>query len=290
MNYQLLSKTTPKAKKEYKCVWCPEKILRGEKHIKEVGTYDGFFYRRWHTECWEASQKYFSENPYECEIYPHECKRGTFDHMTDSDWVDLSENRKTKLLNEIRKDVEEVLLTFTAELNCHKTWEKMCLKLDDMVRQKYLLPKKIYTWRVNIDEQYNNYASIDRGEVRGRAFIKLNNSLEETWIDFIIKPETKEKEWITTCTHTQIFDNLHRYEERIPSKTVCVNVHRSNHPCGGWNFKIKGDPRQLWVWYDWFLVPNTPKNAQIIDTIENLEKQRDEIHEDINYFRKQFEK
>lgn len=81
MNYQLLSKSDPKARKEYACIWCPEKILKGEKHVHTCGVADGDLQDgRFHMECWNVSQKFFSENPHEDEIYPHECKRGSTEH------------------------------------------------------------------------------------------------------------------------------------------------------------------------------------------------------------------
>lgn len=76
MNYQLLSKTEPVARKEYACIWCPEKIIMGEKHIHEASTFDGFQNHRWHLECWAASQNYFT-NSDETDFEPHACKRGT---------------------------------------------------------------------------------------------------------------------------------------------------------------------------------------------------------------------
>jgi hypothetical protein len=94
------------------------------------------------------------------------------------------------------------------------------------------------------------------------------------------------KEYINTCTHTQKFDKTKSicdegWEETIPVKTIVTHV-RSNTEVGfvdswfdnaphGYTFKIKGgDGRDLWVYYNWFLVPNTPKNVEIIDTIQEL--------------------
>jgi len=77
MSYSLISRTEPTARKEYNCIWCPEKILRGEKHVHEISKADEFQNHRWHLECWSASQEYFSENPGEDMLYPHESKRGS---------------------------------------------------------------------------------------------------------------------------------------------------------------------------------------------------------------------
>jgi len=77
MSYQLLSETEPVARKEYHCIWCPEKILKGEKHIHESSKYDGDFQdHRWHFECIKASARFFKESGEE-EFTPHACKRGS---------------------------------------------------------------------------------------------------------------------------------------------------------------------------------------------------------------------
>jgi len=77
MSYQLLSKTEPVARKEYCCIWCPGKILKGEKHVHESSKYDCDFQdHRWHPDCWKAAQTFFCETGEE-EFMPHACKRGT---------------------------------------------------------------------------------------------------------------------------------------------------------------------------------------------------------------------
>ena len=79
MNYQLLSDTEPVARKEYQCIWCPEKIEKGTKHRHEVSKYDSELQdHRWHLECAKASQEYFHESGEE-EFEPHACKRGTLE-------------------------------------------------------------------------------------------------------------------------------------------------------------------------------------------------------------------
>ncbi len=79
MSYQLLSKTTPTARKEYHCIWCPEKILKGEKHVHECSKYDGDFQdHRWHLECSKAADEFFQKYGEE-EFLPHEFKRGTIE-------------------------------------------------------------------------------------------------------------------------------------------------------------------------------------------------------------------
>lgn len=77
MSYQLLSKTQPIARKEYCCIWCPEKINKGEKHLHEASKYDGEFQdHRWHPECYDTASLFFKKYGEE-EFEPHSCKRGT---------------------------------------------------------------------------------------------------------------------------------------------------------------------------------------------------------------------
>jgi hypothetical protein len=77
MSYVLISETRPKAKKQYDCIWCVEKIEAGETHIHEVSKYDRQFQdHRWHPECHEAAMDYFHKYGEE-EFNPHECKRGS---------------------------------------------------------------------------------------------------------------------------------------------------------------------------------------------------------------------
>lgn len=84
MSYHLIHETKPKARKEYPCIWCVEKILPGEVHVHEVSKFDGELQdHRWHPECHEASKTYFSESGEE-EFYPHECKRGSMEHATNA--------------------------------------------------------------------------------------------------------------------------------------------------------------------------------------------------------------
>ena len=52
MSYKLLSNTTPKAKKEHKCIWCSDKILIGERYNREKSVWDGNMQNHaWHLEC-----------------------------------------------------------------------------------------------------------------------------------------------------------------------------------------------------------------------------------------------
>jgi len=76
--------TTPVAQKDYRCEWCPEPILQGQRHVYMSMLYEGtFLVTREHQECWDAVQKYWNqvnklggdENRFNFE--PHSFKRGT---------------------------------------------------------------------------------------------------------------------------------------------------------------------------------------------------------------------
>lgn len=81
MGYQLLSETQPVARNDYQCIWCPERILKGEKHIHEVSKYDGDLQdHRWHLECKKAADENFRKNE-EPEFDPNSFKRGSFEGL-----------------------------------------------------------------------------------------------------------------------------------------------------------------------------------------------------------------
>ena len=68
--------TTPKARKEHRCIYCGGPILTGEQYTQQTGFYDGAPYRnRYHSECYEAcaeESRYYNEwefMPYNAE-YP----------------------------------------------------------------------------------------------------------------------------------------------------------------------------------------------------------------------------
>lgn len=57
-SYTELKYTEPKARKEYRCIWCNEKILIGEKHAARTYIFEGDFNSdRLHLECATAMQK-----------------------------------------------------------------------------------------------------------------------------------------------------------------------------------------------------------------------------------------
>ena len=68
------NKFTPKAQKSYKCFLCGETILKGERHVKEKGLWEGaFFERRSHDTCYLAISYHMENSDFddftECEVY-----------------------------------------------------------------------------------------------------------------------------------------------------------------------------------------------------------------------------
>ena len=55
MSYESISAKYVKARSEHQCVWCGEKILKGEDHLSRAYRFDGSFQRdRVHAECEKA--------------------------------------------------------------------------------------------------------------------------------------------------------------------------------------------------------------------------------------------
>jgi hypothetical protein len=114
---------------------------------------------------------------------------------------------------------------------------------------------------------------------------------------------SSDREYITTCTHTQIFDKTKfgsENRETILAKTVVVDVKPNKNVSGidswfdtsphGYTFKIKdGDGVEKWVYYDWFLVPNTAKNVSIIDEIERINKEIENLQQKQETLRKSYD-
>ncbi len=54
--------THPVGRKDYRCEWCGETILRGEKHTQFTGMWEGEFQNwRMHDECHEAGSHFNDE-------------------------------------------------------------------------------------------------------------------------------------------------------------------------------------------------------------------------------------
>jgi len=80
MSYQLISRNKARATKVYDCIWCFEKIIKGEKYIREVSKYQKNLQdHKWHPECYEIAKIYFLKSGEE-EFSPYECKRGSLEH------------------------------------------------------------------------------------------------------------------------------------------------------------------------------------------------------------------
>lgn len=75
MGMDFYNRTTPKARKEYKCEYCNRIIHIGEKHSHETGKYDGdMFSRRLDFPCYNMMEGYCSDEQ-ENEF--------TWEHITD---------------------------------------------------------------------------------------------------------------------------------------------------------------------------------------------------------------
>ena len=75
MSYVLMGAAYPKARKEHKCIWCGERIDKGEQHLNESSIYDEHWQRhRWHLECDADARNYFRET-HEDSFDPHEAHR-----------------------------------------------------------------------------------------------------------------------------------------------------------------------------------------------------------------------
>jgi hypothetical protein len=73
MSYELLSKTRPIARKDHRCIWCGQKIPKGEQYISEQSVFDGDFQNHhWHFECLEDAQ---ANTDYEWEFMPYHNER-----------------------------------------------------------------------------------------------------------------------------------------------------------------------------------------------------------------------
>jgi len=67
MCLELIREGDPVAKKEHRCIWCGETILKGEKHHQQVGRFDGELQDgRYHNECWVDAGRSFREG--DCEF------------------------------------------------------------------------------------------------------------------------------------------------------------------------------------------------------------------------------
>jgi hypothetical protein len=87
MSYTELKSTSPKARKEYCCAWCNEKILKGEEHSYRAYIFDGIMQDdRMHFECASAMGKAPKDLELEEGFMPGEFKRGTFEYKYMDEW------------------------------------------------------------------------------------------------------------------------------------------------------------------------------------------------------------
>lgn len=73
--YEEISRTTPKASKTHRCIWCGEPIVEGETHQRVVSKYMGDFQdNRFHMECVKPCEAECAEMG--GEFMPYENERG----------------------------------------------------------------------------------------------------------------------------------------------------------------------------------------------------------------------
>lgn len=71
MYFWRLSLTFPKARKDYRCIWCGGEIPKGYYHLKEAAIFEGDFQStRWHGECMKAAEEIAKlEGAFEIEVW-----------------------------------------------------------------------------------------------------------------------------------------------------------------------------------------------------------------------------
>ena len=66
MSYEQIDSTKPIARKEHKCIWCAEPIVKGEKYYHDISKFDGTLQNHhWHLECVDAFWKDNYDNEFE---------------------------------------------------------------------------------------------------------------------------------------------------------------------------------------------------------------------------------
>lgn len=84
MGFEFLTETTPTARKVHCCIWCGEKIKKGEKYIRQDGLFDGDFQsNKYHAECRKAATAYFrlDKDSFDDTFEPYSFKRGTYEEQ-----------------------------------------------------------------------------------------------------------------------------------------------------------------------------------------------------------------
>jgi hypothetical protein len=66
------------ARKEHRCIWCPEKILPKETYAVETCIFEGDFQsNKYHPECLKACKEMARKEDRDFDFSEHEFKRGT---------------------------------------------------------------------------------------------------------------------------------------------------------------------------------------------------------------------
>lgn len=84
MSYTALTEKEVVGRKDYDCVWCPEVIAKGTKHVYRAYVFDGFQTDRMHAECFAACGS--GDADIEDGFCAHEFRRGTCEEATFEDW------------------------------------------------------------------------------------------------------------------------------------------------------------------------------------------------------------
>jgi hypothetical protein len=74
MSYTLLSETKPIARKDHRCIWCGQKIAKGEQYVAERSVFGGEMQNHhWHDGCAKACRaENWNESEWEFEPYSNE--------------------------------------------------------------------------------------------------------------------------------------------------------------------------------------------------------------------------
>lgn len=76
MSYHCFSLISRTAAKEHICIWCGQKIEKGEFYVREQSVYDGHFQNHaWHQECNKEAQEEFKNGESDFTAYAHERPR-----------------------------------------------------------------------------------------------------------------------------------------------------------------------------------------------------------------------
>lgn len=81
MSYALIRESWPLARKQYKCIWCGQRIEVGLKHRHEVSRYDELQDHRWHLECDADAKECFRTG--DEEFIPYGAERPKIDAAAD---------------------------------------------------------------------------------------------------------------------------------------------------------------------------------------------------------------